>query len=736
MKSEFITDERDPFALFAGFLFLSTLAIYFLINTNDWVYPIESIHKTNWLFASGSVKNALLSAFPIWNLAHFADSLIKFPVILIINFIFAITLIGIINSELKSFKISYIFLFCAGIFFIRLPHLVISGSPVILSVLLLTSLNKAWEQSSLVFLPLAFFSVLWSPLFLLILPFAIFDDNHSHFHRFLLFTVMVFPIFILSQYLILTLSSPFPAILRSFLRPEPSSGIYSLLLIFLGIALLLFRETSSRKAQFLGIFALCGAVIHPFSTSILAIATISSLPFLLKMFIETRGNLVLYSSLLMIVFTFVSGVNILSLKKSSQYLSGCRKAALVLQKQTTTPCFKNSEVLKWFYNKKTNINAPCAFLIAGTPAKPESNWIRTADFVIEGKVFRIYSRDPEKAHSLAGALQGFFDIKGIKIKIEYSPALPDELSAPRKDILTPDIPVYEQNMVCKEINSGYFSGLNMGAVLDILSYERLSRIWLAQTGGRTVKFRFNVNAPKNTGVDFLGVFKPAHRKMDFANWKGEIAAFRLAKLLGINNIPPATVRQVSTSTLRNIVSNHQDQKLQEIFKKHVLTEESWINGAAIVWISDATNWEPDENIMSLLSSPSASESTDLKLLRQLSDMILIDFLTNNYDRFSGGNLLRDGGDNLYFIDNGAAFTPEQEWKRNWRFYLLKKITVLNTKTWSNLIKLKKSDINNCLGALLNRRQFEGLIMRINELAAYGSSLKLRWGDRMFFPEKD
>jgi hypothetical protein len=60
------------------------------------------------------------------------------------------------------------------------------------------------------------------------------------------------------------------------------------------------------------------------------------------------------------------------------------------------------------------------------------------------------------------------------------------------------------------------------------------------------------------------------------------------------------------------------------------------------------------------------------LMRQLSSLLVFDMLTNNSDRFSGGNLMTNpDGRKLYYMDNTFGFQVEPEGHMKCRTYLFR-----------------------------------------------------------------
>lgn len=162
-------------------------------------------------------------------------------------------------------------------------------------------------------------------------------------------------------------------------------------------------------------------------------------------------------------------------------------------------------------------------------------------------------------------------------------------------------------------------------------------------------------------------YKP-RSKVGNERFRGEIAAYRLARAWGLSNVPPAVFRSFPAAALKPVM----DDKASDVFAEQVVVEaDGNVRGALIPWIShlefmplerdpDRAKWKawlegPDPDLGSL-------RPCERDLARQISTMIAFDVLTGNWDRWSGGNIgNRAGGTGctpvLYIDNDGAFFDP-------------------------------------------------------------------------------
>ena len=185
--------------------------------------------------------------------------------------------------------------------------------------------------------------------------------------------------------------------------------------------------------------------------------------------------------------------------------------------------------------------------------------------------------------------------------------------------------------------------------IDLLAYANAAPEAARSIGHTSVVLKLKLR----DGLD--AAWKPASTRGP-ARYKGEIAAYRLATALGLSNVPPAILRKVDRRTLT--------QLLRDPALLGELPAGDVVPGALIPWIkglrflpleSSQPEWQR------WLSAGGRVPTEKMSLARQISTMIAFDYVTANWDRWSGGNVgwglpaPRADGDELLFIDNDAAF---------------------------------------------------------------------------------
>lgn len=159
------------------------------------------------------------------------------------------------------------------------------------------------------------------------------------------------------------------------------------------------------------------------------------------------------------------------------------------------------------------------------------------------------------------------------------------------------------------------------------------------------------------GVDFDAALKPSTKKRARA-YAAEVASYRLARLLGLDNVPPAVTRNLDPELMRERLS---PASAWTEVRDALAAETGPIPGAAIYWIEDLTKSELDTRrgiprYAQWLAQGGTLSDADRTLARDVSTMIAFDCVIGNWDRWSGGNVKGDAArQRLYIRDHDVAF---------------------------------------------------------------------------------
>ena len=211
-------------------------------------------------------------------------------------------------------------------------------------------------------------------------------------------------------------------------------------------------------------------------------------------------------------------------------------------------------------------------------------------------------------------------------------------------------------------------------------------------------------------------WKPASRRGP-VRYKGEVAAYRLARLLEIPNVPRAFFRTFEASTLA--AAKGADE---------MIVKDGVVKGALIPWI-------PDLGFLALEQAPLSGEwkqwlrkgstipDDKRALAAQISTLVAFDYITGNWDRWSGGNVgLDKATGTLLYIDNDGAFfevAPQDGLQRNKK--LLAGIDKFSFGLVTQLRLVDEAAITRAIGEespgvpLLSQKALAGVLQRRTEL---------------------
>ncbi|MGD0675272.1 MAG: hypothetical protein ABSC94_07625 [Polyangiaceae bacterium] len=186
-------------------------------------------------------------------------------------------------------------------------------------------------------------------------------------------------------------------------------------------------------------------------------------------------------------------------------------------------------------------------------------------------------------------------------------------------------------------------------------------------------------------------------------YKSEIAAYRIARALGVRNVPLAMPRAFVGQALRRAFGSADaatdfDQKVRP-------DSNGEVRGALIPWIDryeelplEAPEWRSKWQRW-LTETEVNIPAPSLPLARDLSTLLVFDYVTANWDRWSGGNVARDEATGtVLFMDNDAAFyesPPRAALAR--QLNLLRRVVRFSRGFVTSLRALDKSALRDSLG---------------------------------------
>ncbi len=260
---------------------------------------------------------------------------------------------------------------------------------------------------------------------------------------------------------------------------------------------------------------------------------------------------------------------------------------------------------------------------------------------------------------------------------------------------------------------------------------------------REAKFRSLESVGTTSTVFRMGLIAPidaAYKPMAKARMRGyraEVAAYRLARLLGMDNVPPATIRGINKEQLSRSLVSKQFRQLDELVGRIKWNKINWTRGAVIYWIKDlqkleleTPNWTKRWHVW--LKPGGAIPGDQRKLAADISSMLAFDYLIGNWDRFSGGNIARNAeATRLYVRDHDAAFAaPLPERLHTRVFDQLRRVQRFSKRFVAAIKALRAEDLHHAFdrgrnmeeGFWLAENELQGVISRLATLKSYIGAL--------------
>jgi hypothetical protein len=186
-------------------------------------------------------------------------------------------------------------------------------------------------------------------------------------------------------------------------------------------------------------------------------------------------------------------------------------------------------------------------------------------------------------------------------------------------------------------------------------------------------------------------------------YKGEIAAYRLACALGLDNVPRAMPGTFVASVLQQTFATQTGAA--EFEQKVLVDDDGRVSGALMPWIADYRSLALEEASWRvkwtawLMDSRARIAAPDLPLASSISTMLVFDYVTANWDRWSGGNVARDGATGrLLFVDNdGAFYERPPHGALTQQLALLHRVARFSRKFVAALRALDDARLRNALG---------------------------------------
>jgi hypothetical protein len=225
----------------------------------------------------------------------------------------------------------------------------------------------------------------------------------------------------------------------------------------------------------------------------------------------------------------------------------------------------------------------------------------------------------------------------------------------------------------------------------------------------------------------------------------EVSAYRLARCLAIDSVPPVLSREFPAAEIRAALASDSKQNWPALRERLGITDDAAIvRGAMIFWIDELApvGFEKRDGLRRVgdwLRAGGEIPDAARSLAASTSTMLAFDYLIGNFDRWSGGNVHGDArATRVYVRDHDLAFPArmtEKLHRRLWRD--LQHAERFSRRFYAALKRLSRASFERELardpagarGPLLGSRQFEGVFDRREALLSYIESLIALYGER-------
>jgi len=260
-----------------------------------------------------------------------------------------------------------------------------------------------------------------------------------------------------------------------------------------------------------------------------------------------------------------------------------------------------------------------------------------------------------------------------------------------------------------------------------------------------------LKVPLDGGLE--AAFKPETKKHG-SLWRSEVAAYRLARALGLDNIPPSVPRAAKLASL--VASAGAGATLRKIEEQAIVQGEvvpgamiAWLRGLRRLALEQPPLWNAwgtlltidGPNEPALLAEKDQAIAQLVPLASQISTMVAFDHVSGNVDRWSGHNVLVDvTGTRVVFLDNNLAFLPNKlaPMHDEKRHEVLHRVERFSRRFLDAVRKLDRPSLVATMGLdhagapLLTDAQLDACLVRRDELLKYVDSLVQKHGESNVF----
>ena len=258
-------------------------------------------------------------------------------------------------------------------------------------------------------------------------------------------------------------------------------------------------------------------------------------------------------------------------------------------------------------------------------------------------------------------------------------------------------------------------------------------------GTTTISFNLQLEGP----ID--AVFRPEARNQP-RGWLNEIAAFRIAEMLELDDVPPTVATVIDRQRLRRRIDPAWDGDVEALLLPLAFSPTG-LRGSASYMVPNLERTSDLDSAAGMLRwsawlEAGAEIPTESRLIaRDLSNMALFDFLIANVDRMSGGNLrtvTNEGMRRVVIRDHNLAFAARPSDANMERVLTeLRRTQTFSRRTYDRLVAIDRAHLTAAMrdeiaGDLLDEPQLRALLDRRETLLTYVAALVETHGEDAIF----
>ncbi len=230
-------------------------------------------------------------------------------------------------------------------------------------------------------------------------------------------------------------------------------------------------------------------------------------------------------------------------------------------------------------------------------------------------------------------------------------------------------------------------------------------------------------------------FKPKTRDR-YSIYSAELASYSIARSLNLDNVPPVVQRTIARKDIRTHLAEKDVKDWNDLNAVLAWSGKDEVTGAAIYWVPNLKDngFDTTRGIktwVSWLEQGGTIPADKISLARDMSNLIVFDYVVGNWDRFSGGNLNSDAsGHRIVLRDHNNTFNVPFPLKLHQR--VLHSLTRVEKFSKDLIARLQVMDAGTLKDSGLSQKQIDDVLDRkVAVLSRIAALCDVHGVDRVF-----